>query len=140
MLKYVPTAVVTAVLLGGFTMPMAQAQPVSSQALDSFIQQYGSSDGTLSLQQADKAAESHFKALDTNHDGTVDQQEIVPAGVSTAEFTAADVPDKDKKIQKEEYMTIVKKKFAAADSSGNNKLTKSELNSEAGQKLIKLLQ
>ena len=140
MRMYFPISAAAAVLCGVLAMPAAQAQPVSPQALNSFMQEYGGSDGTLSLQQANKAAEKHFQALDTDHDGTVDENEIVPAGVSTAEFTAGDGPDKDKLIQKEEYMTIVKKKFTDADAKSNNKLTKDELNSEAGQKLMKLLQ
>ncbi len=131
----------TVVILGLAAMPMAQAQqqnPLSSQQLSSFMKTYGSN-ATLTLDQANKAADSHFAKLDTDHDGTVDKKELIPAGITDNDFTSMN-PDKDKLVQKEEYMNLVKQKFSAADSNHNNTLTEAELNSEAGQALMRLLQ
>ena len=64
-------------------------QPVPTQTVDAFMQQYNTGhDGKLSLEQANKAAAARFAILDTDHDGTVDQKEIVPAGLSSGEFEA----------------------------------------------------
>ena len=141
MKNYRKLAVGAAIMFGVAFAPTAYAQqekPLSTQQLNSFMQEYGGSDGTLTLQQATKAAQQHFGALDTDNDGTVDEKELVPAGVSTGDFTAVD-PDKDKKIQKEEYLNLVKQKFNSADANHNKKLTKEELNSQSGQALMRLL-
>jgi len=141
MYKYTSMLSCAALILGLTTMPMAHAQqqnPVSSQQLNSFMKNYGSN-GTLTLEQANKAAESHFAKLDTDHDGTVDKKELIPAGVSDKDFTSID-PDKDNLVQKEEYLNLIKQKFSAADNNHNNNLTEDELNSEAGQALMRLLQ
>lgn len=140
MVRYGSLAAGAALMLGLAATPMAHAQqenPLSSQQLKSFMKDYGSNE-TLTLEQANKAADSHFAKLDTDHDGTVDKKELIPAGVSDNDFTLID-PDKDNLVQKSEYTNLVKQKFNAADTSHNNKLTEAELNSNAGQALMRLL-
>ncbi len=134
----------TVALMGTYNVAPAHAQqnqhPVSSQMIDAFMKQYNSNnDGKLTLDQANKAAEARFLILDTDHDGTVDEKEIVPGGVSTQEFQAVN-PDKDKTLDKTEYKNLVKQKFDAADTNHNGSLTKDKLDSPAGHKLMGLLQ
>lgn len=139
--KYTLILSSTALILGLGIVPAAHAQqqsPLSFQQLSSFMKDHGSND-TLTLEQANKAAESHFGRLDTDHDGTVDKNELIPAGVSDKDFTFID-PDKDNLVQKDEYLHLIKQKFDTADRDHNNKLTKDELNSEDGQSLMRLIQ
>ena len=54
------------------------------------------SDGTLDLDEAEKAAGETFEKLDQNHDGTLDAREL-HAKLSKGEIAAADL-DKDKTL------------------------------------------
>ena len=112
-------------------------KPLSNAELDAFLQQYGQG-STLTLPQADTAAEARFSALDLKHTGKVDQKELVPAGVDVQDFNAVN-PDKDTTLEKDEYLNLVRKKFNLADQQHREALTKSELSTPAGQTLLRLL-
>lgn len=145
MLKQILLPGGAAALIGACALSAARAeqvssrQPVPAQTVDAFVQQYDADhDGKLSLEAVIKAATAHFATLDVDHDGTVDPKEIVPAGVSDAEFGAIDRSN-DKLLQREEYMSLVKQKFGTANGNLDNSLSKEELNSQAGQVLMRLL-
>jgi hypothetical protein len=94
-------------------------------------------DGTVSLDEAKKAAEAIFAKLDRDHDGTLSRREL--RGVLTArEFAAADT-DKDGTISKDEYLAIVEQRFKAADTDNDGTLTPKELRTRAGRRLLRLL-
>jgi len=94
-------------------------------------------DGTVSLDEAKKAAEAMFAKLDRNHDGTLSKREL--RGVLTArEFAAADI-DKDGTISKDEYLAVVEQRFKAADTDNDGTLTVRELRTRAGRRLLRLL-
>jgi Ca2+-binding EF-hand superfamily protein len=95
-------------------------------------------DGTLSLDEAKKAASAEFDKLDADHEGTLSQKEVghrLPARA----FKAAD-KDHDGTISKDEYMAVVTQRFQAADADKDGTLTAKELDSKAGQHLVRLLQ
>jgi len=94
-------------------------------------------DGTVSLDEAKKAAEIMFDKLDRDHDGTLTGREL-RGRLSAREFTAADT-DKDGTLSKDEYLSIVEQRFKAADTDNDGTLTRRELRSKAGRQLLLLL-
>ena len=93
-------------------------------------------DGTVSLDEAKKAAETVFDKLDRDRDGTLTAREL-RGRLSEREFTAADT-DKDGTLSKDEYLSIVEKRFKAADTDNDGTLTRRELRSKAGRQLLLL--
>jgi Ca2+-binding EF-hand superfamily protein len=94
-------------------------------------------DGTVSLDEAKKAAEAIFAKFDRDHDGTLSRREL--RGVLTArEFAAADI-DKDGTISKDEYLAVVEQRFKAADTDNDGTLTPKELRTRTGRRLLRLL-
>ena len=94
-------------------------------------------DGTIDQAEADNAASAMFDRLDSDHDGTLSRQELGHR-VSAAEFAAADT-DKDGALTKDEYLALVKRRFGAADSDRDGTLTSAEFRTRAGAQLRSLL-
>jgi len=94
-------------------------------------------DGTVSLDEAKKAAEIMFDNVDRDHDGTLTAREL-RGRLSAREFTAADT-DKDGTLSKDEYLAVVQRRFKAADTDNDGTLTRRELGSKAGRQLLLLL-
>ena len=94
-------------------------------------------DGTLSLDEAKKAAEIVFDKVDRDHDGTLTAREL-RGRLSAREFTAADT-DKDGTLSKDEYLAVVERRFKAADTDNDGTLSRRELRSKAGRQLLLLL-
>jgi Ca2+-binding EF-hand superfamily protein len=95
-------------------------------------------DGTISLDEAKKAAEKKFAALDTNHEGTLDATELMGA-LSPGQMKQAD-PDKDGTLDVAEYLAVVETRFKEADTDHDGTLSAQELKTPRGQALLKLLQ
>ena len=94
-------------------------------------------DGTVDLAEAKKAASALFDKLERDHDGTLDKRELAHR-LSAKELAAAD-PDHDGTLTKDEYLAVVEQRFAAADPDHDGTLDARELNSRAGQALLRLL-
>jgi Ca2+-binding EF-hand superfamily protein len=94
-------------------------------------------DGTVSLEEARKAAAVLFDKLDRDHDGTLTQREL-HGRLTAREFAAADT-DKDGTISKDEYFAAVEQRFKAADTDNDGTLTRRELRTKAGRRLLLLL-
>ena len=94
-------------------------------------------DGTVSLEEAKKAADVMFDKLDRDHDGTLTGREL-RGRLSAREFAAADA-DKDGTISKDEYLTVVEELFKAAYPDNDGTLTRQELKTKAGRQLLRLL-
>ena len=94
-------------------------------------------DGTVSLDEAKKAAEAMFDKLDRDHDGTLTRREL-RGRLSAREFTAADT-DKDGTLSKDEYLSLVEQRFKTADTDNDGTLARRELRSKAGRQLLLLL-
>jgi Ca2+-binding EF-hand superfamily protein len=95
-------------------------------------------DGTLDLNEIDKAADAEFDSLDTDHDGTLDLKEL-SGRVTKAEFDAAD-RDHDGTLDKAEYRALVQSRFNAANPDNDGTVDVKELGSKAGQRLLQLLE
>jgi EF hand/EF-hand domain pair len=96
-------------------------------------------DGTIDLKEAEAGAAKVFKSLDTDNDGTLDAKELAGRLDATG-FKAAD-QDNDGTLDEKEYMALVEKTFKAAEVKvGGTKLDLKELDSPAGQALLKLIQ
>src|SRR6516165_4936743 len=94
-------------------------------------------DGTVSLDEAKKAAEIVFDKLDRDHDGTLTAREL-RGRLSAREFTVAGT-DKDGTLSKDEYLAVVERWFKAADTDTDGTLTRRELRLKAGHQLLLLL-
>jgi Ca2+-binding EF-hand superfamily protein len=93
-------------------------------------------DGTVSLDEAKRAAEVMFDKLD-DHDGTLTRREL-RGRLSAREFAAADT-DKYGTISEDEYLAVVEQRFKAADTDNDGTLTRQELRTKAGSRLLFLL-
>jgi hypothetical protein len=94
-------------------------------------------DGTVDLAEAKKAASALFDKLERDHDGTLDKRELARR-LTPKELAAAD-PDHDGTLTKDEYLALVEQRFSAADPDHDGTLDAKELNTKAGQALLRLL-
>jgi Ca2+-binding EF-hand superfamily protein len=94
-------------------------------------------DGTVDLAEVKKAASTLFDKLERDHDGTLDKRELARR-LTPKELAAAD-PDHDGTLTKEEYLAVVEQRFNAADPDHDGTLDAKELNTKAGQALLRLL-
>jgi Ca2+-binding EF-hand superfamily protein len=94
-------------------------------------------DGTIDLAEAKKAASALFDKLERDHDGTLDQREL-GRRLTPKELAAAD-PDHDGTLTRDEYLAVVEQRFSAADPDHDGTLDAKELNTRAGQALLRLL-
>src|SRR6266567_5494542 len=109
-------------------VPTAGPAQAKSLNIDAFVQQWGTDhDGTLSLDEIKKADSARFDALNRNHNGTLDRRQL-GATVAAREFRQADT-DKDRTLDKNEYLAVVEKLFQA---------DRKELNSPAGRAVLRL--
>jgi len=127
--------IVLSVALGFAFNPALPAFPASDPDLLAGLDT--DHDGTVSLDEAKKAAEVTFDKLDRDHDGTLTRREL-RGRLSAREFAAADT-DKDGTISKEEYLAVVEHRFKAADTDNDGTLTRQELRTRAGRQLLRLL-
>jgi EF hand len=98
-------------------------------------------DGTLDLAECKAAAEATFDKLDADKSATLDQQElgdratitIVPASQHGFMFF-------ETRPSKADYIGFVVKRFDVVDPDHEGKIDAKELDTPAGQALVKLLQ
>ncbi len=121
--------------LGAAFFPVFPALPASDADLLAGLDT--DHDGTVSLDEAKKAAEVMFDKLDHDHEGTLIKREL-RGRLSAKEFAAADT-DKDGTISKDEYLAVVEQRFRAADTDNEGTLSAQELRSKAGRQLLRLL-
>jgi Ca2+-binding EF-hand superfamily protein len=94
-------------------------------------------DATLDLAEVKKAASALFAKLDRDHDGTLDKRELA-GRLSAKELAAAD-PDHDGTLTSDEYLAVVEQRFNAANPDKDGTLDARELNTHAGQALLRLM-
>ncbi len=95
------------------------------------------SDQTLELPEALDASTKVFNELNKDNDLTLEKAEV--AGLVTdAEWKQYNA-DHDGALELDEWLRIVRARFAAANAKKNGKLTAQELDSPAGQSLLKLI-
>jgi Ca2+-binding EF-hand superfamily protein len=116
------------------------AQTSGSEAIRMFDKD---NDGTVDLGEAEAAAAALFDQLDRDHDGTLTQEEL---GDRTTVLRAlSPSPSRFKlfavegKMTKDDYLALTEMRFKLADPDNDGKLDAKELESEAGQALLKLL-
>jgi EF hand len=95
------------------------------------------SDQILELPEALDAAAKQFQELNKDNDLTLDKAET--AGLVTDAEWKAHNKDHDGTLELDEWLNIVRARFRAADTKNDGKLTAQELDSPAGQALLKLV-
>jgi len=94
-------------------------------------------DQTLEMPEAIDAGAETFKSLNTDGDLTLERAEIA-SRVSEADWAAVN-KDHDKTLELDEWLSIVRKRFDAADAKHTGKLDAAELDTPAGQKLVQII-
>jgi Ca2+-binding EF-hand superfamily protein len=113
------------------SQPLAASRGGSLQALDS------DHDGTVDQNEARTAAAAAFDRLDRDHDGTLSGREL-KGRLSARELAAAD-GDHDGTLTKDEYTAAVENRFKAANRDNDDTLDAGELGSRQGKALQRLL-
>ena len=94
-------------------------------------------DQTLELPEALAAAAKQFQALNKDNDLTLEKAET--AGLVTDPEWKEYNKDHDGALELDEWLNIVRARFQAADTKKDGKLTVQELDSPAGQALLRLV-
>ena len=137
-LKHIALAVA---LSAGATVICGPAQAESSKAgtLPRHIKAIDADhDGTIELNEAKKAAVAHFKRLDRDKDNTLDRREMSLLGIGKKAFAKAD-PDNDRTLDEGEYLALVEQQFKAADPDKDGTLSFAEMKTKAGKALMRLI-
>jgi Ca2+-binding EF-hand superfamily protein len=122
----------TAAALAGANLPALAAPRVNP------IKMFDTdNDATLDMAEVKKAASALFAKLDRDHDGTLDKRELA-GRLSAKELAAAD-PDHDGTLTLDEYLAVVEQRFNAANPDKDGTLDAKELNTRAGQALLRLM-
>ena len=95
------------------------------------------SDQTLELPEVLDASTKRFQELNKDNDLTLDKAET--AGLVTDAEWKAYNKDHDGTLELDEWLNIVRVRFRAADAKKDGKLTMQELDTPAGQSLLKLV-
>jgi hypothetical protein len=128
---------IAALALIGLVHAAGPTQAKRLSIVDTFLQKWDADhDGTLSLDEVNKAASARFNALDRNHAGTLDRWKL-GATVTPGQLRRADA-DKDRTLNKNEYLALVEKLFRAADTDHDGTVDRKELKSRAGTFLLRL--
>jgi hypothetical protein len=94
-------------------------------------------DQTLEIAEAIDAATKLFAQLNADNDLTLERKET-EGRLTDADWKAVN-KDNDSNLEMDEWLTIVRQRFNAADANKDGKLTVQELDSPAGLLLIKLI-
>ena len=95
------------------------------------------SDQTLEIAEVIDAATKLFAQINPDNDLTLERKET-QGRLTDADWKAVN-KDNDNTLEMDEWLTIVRQRFNAADANKDGKLTVQELDSAAGQSLIKLI-
>jgi hypothetical protein len=93
--------------------------------------------GTGSLEEAKNAGAAVYDRLDRGRKGVLNRREL-GGRVTNAEFLVADL-DKNGTLTKAEYLTVVERRFKAANPDNDGTLDDKELRTRAGRALLRLV-
>lgn len=88
-------------------------------------------DGTIDLKEARTAASAHLGHLDKDLDNTLAKKAMSHLGLDRNAYARAD-PDKDNTIGESEYLALVERQFKAADPDNDGTLSSGETRTKAG--------
>jgi len=94
-------------------------------------------DQTLEIAEVIDAATKLFAQINADNDLTLERKET-EGRLTDADWKAVN-KDNDNNLEMDEWLTIVRQRFDTADANKDGKLTVQELDSPAGQLLIKLI-
>ena len=101
-------------------------------------------DGTIDLAEVKAAAAAMFIKLDTGHDGIVGAKDLAGRMVTTEQLSQGPNPWMFWKTRvrytKDQYLVLAETWFVAADVNDDGTVDAKELETAAGQQLLKLLQ
>ena len=125
------------IVLGGSSV---SAQTTGTDAIKMFDQD---GDGSIDLKEAKTAAAAEFDKMDKDHEGTVDNEEL-GGRVTLLDQQLQEGRFRFWKIKgtltKDQYLELAETQFKTADPNNDGTLDAKELESKAGQDLLKLLQ
>ena len=95
------------------------------------------SDQTLELPEAIAAAAAVFDGLSKDKGQTVTRADIADR-VGESDWSKVN-RDRDQTLELDEWLTVARTRFGAADANHDGKLDAKELDSTAGQSLVKMI-
>ena len=133
------------VLLAGGAWLMFEGSAVSGTMGADAINLFGQDgDGTIDLKEAKAAAAAMFDTLDVDHDGTLTNKELGGRAEVLRQLMPSPNPYKmfavEGSMTRDDYLSLTETRFKLADTDNEGKLDAKELDSGAGQSLLKLLQ
>jgi len=135
----------TVVLLAGGTWWTFEGSAVSGTMGADAVKLFDKDgDGTIDLKEAKAAAAAMFDTLDVDHDGTLTNKELGGRAEVLRQLMPSPNPYKmfavEGSMTRDDYLSLTETRFKLADTDNEGKLDAKELDSEAGQSLLKLLQ
>ena len=133
------------VLLGAGALMVLEGSSVSAQTsgTDAIKMFDKDSDGSIDLVEAKAAAAALFDTLDANHDGTLTNEELGGRAEVLRQLLPSPNPYKMFAVEgvmtKADYLSLTETRFKLADPDNDGRLDAKELDSAAGQSLLKLL-
>ncbi len=124
------TLAISTMLAHGSVHAAPKASPFPIQQLDT------DHDGTLDLNEIKTSADNLFASLEKDTDGTLDAKEL-RGRLSARDLKAAD-PDSDKTLTKDELMSYVESLFKDVDADNDGTVDDKELKSGKGKTLLRL--
>jgi Ca2+-binding EF-hand superfamily protein len=116
------------------------AQTSGAEAMKMFDKD---SDGSIDVKEAKAAAAALFDTLDSDHDGTVTNAELGGRAEVLRQLLPSPNPymsySVEGRMSKDDYLSLTETRFKLADPDNDGTLDAKELDSAAGQALLKLL-
>jgi len=115
-------------------LPMRRPEEAQADSMQAFDV---NKNGKLELAEIKSAAAARFDDLNSDEDDSLDAREAAPVLPEQA-FRQADA-DQNGQVSKAEYLAYVERMFEAANPDKDGTLDRAELQSSAGQALLRLL-
>ena len=125
------------VIVGAVLACLIAAPGLAMSGADALKQLNHDADQTIELPEVFNRAVQRFNDLNKDNDLTLEKAEVQGL-VTDAEWKQHN-RDHDGALELDEWLKIVRARFTAADTDGDGRLTAKELESPAGQSLLKLV-
>jgi Ca2+-binding EF-hand superfamily protein len=132
-------------LLAGGAWSALEGSALSGMIGDDAVKQFDlDGDGSIDLKEAKAGGAALFDILDVDHDGTLTNKELGGRAEVLRHLLPSPNPYKmfaaEGAMTRDDYLSLTETRFKLCDSDNDGKLDAKELDSEAGQALLKLLQ
>jgi EF hand len=137
-------AVALVVCAGGWAVPGGFSASAQETTTDAIKMIDTDKDGTIDLAEVKAAAAAVFLKIDRGHDGIVGAQDLAGRMVTVEQLSQGPNPwmfwRTRTRYTKDQYLVLAETWFVAVDANNDGTVDAKELQTAAGQQLLKLLQ